>query len=49
MWKVRNSNNDKSYGTMRHVRRAAIWTLGQNQKKPKWVDAYVNGDIVPKY
>jgi len=29
---------------MRHVRRAAIWTLGHKSKKPTWVDAYVDGE-----
>jgi len=31
-------------GTMRHVRRAAIWTLGHKSKKPMRVDAYVDGE-----
>ena len=31
-------------GTMRHVRRAAIWTLGHKSKKPTSVDAYVDGE-----
>ena len=30
-------------GTIRHVGRAAIWTLGYKSKKPTWVDAYVDG------
>ena len=31
-------------GTMRHVRRAAIWALGHKSKKPTRVDAYVDGE-----
>ena len=31
-------------GTMCHVRRAAIWTLGQKSKKAMRVDAYVDGE-----
>jgi len=31
-------------GTMRHGRRAAIWTLGHKSKKPMRVDAYVDGE-----
>ena len=28
----------------RHIRRAAIWTLGHKSKKPTRVDAYVDGE-----
>jgi len=31
-------------GTMRHVRKAAIWTLGHKSKKPTRVNAYVDGE-----
>ena len=44
IWIANKTNKPYGHDAMRHVRRAAIWTLGHKSKKPTRVDAYVDGE-----